>query len=634
MKQGIALVLAVLMMSGSLGCGGPEERKAKYRLHAQEYFQQGNFPKARVAIRNVLKIDPKDVEAYFLYAQVEEKERNWRNAVAGYQQVVELSPDHDRAQMKLAKYYLEARALEQVTKITDRVLSKTPGHVPAQALQIAVMAVSGKLNEALGQAERLIATAPAETDAVLLMASLYAANQRGEDALPLLRRALETQPQNLEFLDTLATILIKQGQMEEAGSTLQRIIALEPTIMNHRLRHVAFYDQQQQYDKAESVLKEAIRLDPDNETQRLTLVEYVAKRRGLEQAESALLDALRTPGQSREQIDSWSAALFDLYRATGQQNRFDTVAIDFAERFGRSAPAWFSMPELLGITSGNTIVRTIPSRLEDEPVWRSPARFNTASVDELELALANAPSPWFLDWGPMLDMDVAAAEPLAALVGQWTARPVHLRFRNPDSLERVLRAGTPAGNKSVSQAAWRLRMDALRIMGRQDDFELVALEYCVTFEVSPPAWQDVRCGYVQEPSAGSQDTGSAASRSGNPEDDADTVPEALESHALTVPMGLDSTTAAVVELAGEILGEATDALSRLERARQGGERLVISCATLIRVDFSAAGSILNWVATRQSEGCQVQFREVHRLVAAFFHVIGINEHARVVLRSN
>ena len=309
MKQSVALVLAVVLLSG---CGGPEEHKAKYRLRAQEYFQQGNFPKARVAIRNVLKIDPKDVEAYFLYAQVEEKERNWRNAVAAYQQVVELSPEHDRAQIKLAKFYLEARALEQVTKITDQILARKPEHVPAQALQIAVTAVSGKLNEAVGQAERLVATAPAETDAVLLIASLYAAAQRGEEALPLLRQALETQPGNLEFLDALASILIKQGRMDEAGTMLQQIIALQPTVLNHRLRHVAFYDQQQQYDKAEAVLKEAIRLDPDNETQRLTLVEYLAKRRGLEQAETSLLEARKDLPRSGK---LWFA-LGSLYEST------------------------------------------------------------------------------------------------------------------------------------------------------------------------------------------------------------------------------------------------------------------------------------------------------------------------------
>src|SRR3990167_881903 len=111
-------MMAAIVAVSLVACGGPEERKAKYRLRAQEYFQEGNYPKARVALRNVLKIDPKDAEAYFLYAQVEEKEKNWRNAVTGYQQVVELNPAHDRAWIKLGKYFLEARAIERDRKST------------------------------------------------------------------------------------------------------------------------------------------------------------------------------------------------------------------------------------------------------------------------------------------------------------------------------------------------------------------------------------------------------------------------------------------------------------------------------------------------------------------------------------
>jgi tetratricopeptide (TPR) repeat protein len=345
MKQGVALALAVVVMAGALGCGGPEERKAKYRMRAQEYFQQGNFPKARVAIRNVLKIDPKDVEAYFLYAQVEEKEQNWRNAVAGYQQVVELNPDHDRAQIKLAKYYLEGRALEQVTKITDRILAKTPGHVPAKALQIVVIAVSGEMTKAVSQAEELMAAAPTETDAVLLIATLYTANQRGEEALPLLRRALEAHPDNLELLDGLSTILIKQDHMDEVESTLKQIIALEPTVLNHRLRHVAFYDQQQQYDKAEAVLKEAIRLDPDNETQRLTLVEYVAKRRGLERAEASLLEARKDLPRSGK---LWFA-LGSLYESTQRVDKARETYHAIQEEFHGKPEGWEAQVKLAGL---------------------------------------------------------------------------------------------------------------------------------------------------------------------------------------------------------------------------------------------------------------------------------------------
>ena len=97
-----------------IGCGGPEERKAKYRTRAQEYIDVGNYPKARVALRNVLKIDPKDADAYFLFARVEEKEKNWRNAVGLYQEVIQLVPNHTAALVILAKYYLEAHLTEQV----------------------------------------------------------------------------------------------------------------------------------------------------------------------------------------------------------------------------------------------------------------------------------------------------------------------------------------------------------------------------------------------------------------------------------------------------------------------------------------------------------------------------------------
>ena len=91
---------------------------------------------------------------------------------------------------------------------------------------------------------------------------------------------------------------------------------------------------------------------------------------------------------------------------------------------------------------------------------------------------------------------------------------------------------------------------------------------------------------------------------------------------------------ATVELAGQIQGDATAALEKLESRLLGADVMVISCAKLVRVDFSAAGTLLNWVSARQAEGRSVQFSDTHRLVAAFFHVIGISEHAKVTPRTD
>ena len=65
-------------------------------------------------------------------------------------------------------------------------------------------------------------------------------------------------------------------------------------------------------------------------------------------AESALIGALENTQATREQAQRWAAALLDLYRATGQQAQFERTAIQYAQRFDRSAPAWFSMPDALG----------------------------------------------------------------------------------------------------------------------------------------------------------------------------------------------------------------------------------------------------------------------------------------------
>jgi ABC-type transporter Mla MlaB component len=145
-----------------------------------------------------------------------------------------------------------------------------------------------------------------------------------------------------------------------------------------------------------------------------------------------------------------------------------------------------------------------------------------------------------------------------------------------------------------------------------DEFELVALDYCVTYEVSPPAWELAKCDYAMLSSV------QRASLTGD--------------SALTVPMGLGTVTITSQELRGNVVGDAVTVLAGIDGARDASNNIAVSCRHLVRVDFSAAGSILNWVALRQSEGCTVQFEDVHRLIAAFFNVIGISEHARVILR--
>lgn len=283
----------VSLLIVAVGCGGPEERKAKYRVKAQEYMQSGNFPKARVALRNVLKIDPKDSEAYFLYAQVEEKEKNWRYAFAHYQQVVELDPGHERALVKLAKFYLQGRLDQKAHETADKLLRLYPGHVSARAIKAALLAADGKLADATAAGEALIKQYPTEPDAAILLATLYALQNAHQRVEPVLSRAIAAHPQDLDLLNSLAMAYMRVGQQGKAEGTFRKILALEPNVYDHHLKLALFFDQQQQFDKAEATLREALRLDPDNEQRHLALADYLSGRRDMASAESALAEAHR-----------------------------------------------------------------------------------------------------------------------------------------------------------------------------------------------------------------------------------------------------------------------------------------------------------------------------------------------------
>jgi ABC-type transporter Mla MlaB component len=348
-------------------------------------------------------------------------------------------------------------------------------------------------------------------------------------------------------------------------------------------------------------------------------------------AAESLIGALNSDNLRPDLAEVWMSALFDLYRATGQQSRFDSVALEFADRFGRSAPAWFSMPDMLSRSKSSAAAPSgrATSSAASPADWSSPAQLDTAGLEELQ-ALMRVPGTLVLDWQALAAISLDAVPHLARIVAQWCVTPAVLVFRGQTSLERALLALTPSGDRSVDPMCWQLRMDALRIMRLQDAFELVALDYCVTYEVSPPSWQEprARCeleGHSDPAAAEAEDIRSRWDEPNSAWDD--------PLRSLTVPGGLEGQPPAVVELYGEILGDAAEVLAKFEKGMEGSTRMVVSCARLIRVDFSAAGSILNWVAEQQGQGCQVQFRDVNRMVAAFFNVIGISEHARVVPRA-
>ncbi|MDB5742848.1 MAG: hypothetical protein JWR68_1163 [Polaromonas sp.] len=344
-------------------------------------------------------------------------------------------------------------------------------------------------------------------------------------------------------------------------------------------------------------------------------------------AEAGLLEILAPGGSRADHVYTW-LTLFDLYRAIGEQDKFETAAIEFAERFNRSAPQWFSLPDMVKALA-KPAEKVSQGTASD---WICPSVVGVQSVGALGAAIARAAMPWRLDWSNLKTIEPGALEPLYKVFKDWATQPVQLRFVGNAQLQKVLLNATPSDERAIDPKWWLLRMEMLRVIHRPDDFELVALDYCVTYEVSPPAWESARCDYKSLDEHG--DAMGRATIIGAPTSES-IFPSLMDADSmLDYPTTNQPIRFLSVDLSGQIQGHAVAVLDRLDASVMGADRMQISCAKLIRVDFSAAGMLLNWVSARQAENRYVEFCEVNRLVAAFFNVIGIIEYARVSVRSD
>jgi hypothetical protein len=200
---------------------------------------------------------------------------------------------------------------------------------------------------------------------------------------------------------------------------------------------------------------------------------------------------------------------------------------------------------------------------------------------------------------------------LVSLFEQWCAQPVSLHFEGGEVLKSVLKSCTPRGDPRRGQMWWRLRLDALRTLGLRDEFEDVAVEFCLVYELSPPCWKDPLCSLNNVASKPPGEQGATPSVDSN------------------LPAKVDS----AVELSGLLVGDSVDAIGKLG-GMKSSTYFRISCTRLIRAEFMAAGNILNLADFRESEDYCIYFFDVPRLAATFFNVMGINEHAKVTVQTN
>ncbi|HYP68018.1 MAG TPA: STAS domain-containing protein, partial [Thiobacillaceae bacterium] len=171
------------------------------------------------------------------------------------------------------------------------------------------------------------------------------------------------------------------------------------------------------------------------------------------------------------------AMLFDLYRLTARQREFENLAMDYALKFETSPPLWPEDEQALEETDTDVVVVALPRVLD----------MSAAQWLAEQIGAAGKDTPLRLDFSRTGQIESAGAERIAQILNQTRKGKHKLQISGIRGLIQILQAQTES--QAAQTGPWLLLLAVYHLLGRQEEFEDLAVNYAVCFEVSPPSWE-------------------------------------------------------------------------------------------------------------------------------------------------
>jgi len=307
----------------------------------------------------------------------------------------------------------------------------------------------------------------------------------------------------------------------------------------------------------------------------------------VEQALARLSNSVREEDLGDSAQQAW-LMLFDLYQHRGQRVEFEALALEFVVKFERSPPAWIESDERHdpALATGGIGYFALNGMLTG------------ASAPELE-KLRNTPGRTVrIECDRLLGLDGPGCRLLREALLSIRDAGKEVMFTGESRLLAFLERFCQPGKIETDAAAWALLLDVYRTLDLKDKFEEAAVNYAVTFEVSPPSW---------EPQPRAEVRRSAVLR-----------PVEAAEQALI--------------LSGELSGAGEPLARQLQDWAGANKMLVVDMSRATRVDLATAGLMLRVLSELQKSGTTIQIRGANELICALFGVVGLNRVARIIPR--
>jgi len=287
--------------------------------------------------------------------------------------------------------------------------------------------------------------------------------------------------------------------------------------------------------------------------------------------------------------------LFDLFQVQNMKQPFDELSMDFVVRFERSAPVWE------GPRQAAPAAKPAPKRSMASSV-QLKGQISAAQAEEFArmLTLAESESGVKLDVLHATGIDPEQAARFAQVLQGIRRAEQRIAVAGANEFAKILKEALAAGAKQ-EKSYWALLFELYQLSGQQNAFEDAAIDYAVTFELSPPSWE--------------------------------ALPESVQTTAEVEPEAPAATEEAECFCIEGVLASGTDyKLRDLERYADARAQVQIDMTATARVDFVTVGAFINTLIGLNQKGKQVSISGANEMVHALFDVMGVTEYATVVRR--
>ena len=294
------------------------------------------------------------------------------------------------------------------------------------------------------------------------------------------------------------------------------------------------------------------------------------------------------PAQAARQ--AW-LMLFDLFENQGRRAEFEAAALQFAVRFETSPPAFNDRSTLKSVTAQAAGPQVVFSGRLDAGAAKQ--------FDYLRLVAAKN-QVLRIDFDKVESISADSCVQMRASLAALAKSGHEITYAGGAHLLGILTAQVEIGRSDIPESFWLLLLDLYQAHDMQAEFEEAALSYCITYEVSPPSWVET----PKQPAA-----------------------VAVVSAAEAQPAADDA-----FYLKGEIEGNGEAQLKGVGDFAAERDSVIIDVFHVKRMDFIAAGALLNLVAALKTAGKQVEVRSPSPLLATLFVTMGFTAYAKLARR--